>query len=204
MNGYYAQPNTVRSTRTALRDIVRIIKHWPAASKDAAERMIAAYGPPNEGMESQLAWHNREPWKLTIIFRDGVWHNFPQPHLDILRQTVNYRVPKEKVNDVCAFDGSIVIDRTRGEMSVCSESERMNILAINLAHNIIKGTLSVEEARRKFTEAVVAMRLNWPVPDAEKLEFSTIRDYEFQHSTADPDTATIGGSLVKGIKRLFR
>ncbi len=203
MNGAsYLNPSPRHAEPPA--DATLLIHSWPHESKHVAEATIAAHGPPHEATASQLMWFDNEPWKLTVVRRDGAWHNFPQSHLDILCQTVNYQVPIDKVDDICAFDGSIMVDRTRGELSVCSESERMNILAINIAHAIAQGKMTVKDARRQFTEASMALRLNWPVPDAEQLQFSTVRDYELQPSTADPDQQTMGGSLFKQLNRMFK
>lgn len=182
----------------------RLITRWPAEVKNLAQEMMNRYGLPNEATEQQLTWYDQEPWKIISLWREGAWHNFPQPHVDILQQTINYRVPPEKIQELSAFDGSIVVNRTKGELSVTSDSEPMNILAINLAHQLAQSKVSVVEARRRFTEAAMAMRLHWPVPDAEALHFVTIRDYESQRTTADPDTATVASSLFKKIGRLFR
>jgi hypothetical protein len=57
-------------------------------------------------------------------------------HPDYLEQTINYKVPLDLVDDVIKFDGSIIIDRTKGEVCARYDKEPMNFLALNLMHDI--------------------------------------------------------------------
>ncbi len=52
------------------------------------------------------------------------------------------------------FDGSVVVERTRGELAARCADERANNLALNLAHEIIIARKSCEEARRFHAETV--------------------------------------------------
>ena len=100
-----------------------------------------------------MIWHHNGPWKRTVLLNQGVPHHFPKPHIDILQQTVEYRIPPAKVNELVEFDGSLVVDRTRGELSARCDSEESNLLAINLAHEIISGKRDVKSARLLCAEA---------------------------------------------------
>jgi hypothetical protein len=64
-------------------------------------------------------------------------------------------VPPEKVDELVQFDGSLLIDRTRGELSARCDSEEANILALNLAHEIIAGARDVKSARLQCAEAIL-------------------------------------------------
>jgi len=135
-----------------------------------------------------LIWHAVRPWKRIVVYRDGTPHNFPRPHLDLLEQTVDYRVPLNKHDELAAFDGSILIDRTRGEISVRCNSEEINKLVLNLAHDIVMNRRSVAEARNIYAKTVRAIRMNWPAPYAKALQFETGMGLLDRESfTSDPD-----------------
>ena len=72
-------------------------------------------------------------------------HNFPKPHTDLLEQFVDYRVPVARVSDVTAYDGSVVVERTKGEVSARCDMEEMNYLALNLMHDVATGARVVDD-----------------------------------------------------------
>ena len=79
--------------------------------------------------------------------RDPVDHNFPTPHPDLLEQFINYKVPVEKFDDMAAYDGSVILERTKGEMSARCDLKRANFLAINLTNDVATGKRNTEQAR---------------------------------------------------------
>lgn len=127
--------------------IQEIINDWNAMSKKAANLTIEQYGSPNEATQSRLIWYNNGPWKRTIVYRDEIPHDFPQPHTDVIENYINYTVPPEMFSELARFDGSVIVERTRGEVSSRCDMEAANILALNLMNDIVTGRLSVEEAR---------------------------------------------------------
>ena len=78
-----------------------------------------------------LIWHNNGPWKRTIAYRTPVQDNFAMPHPDLLEQVINYRVPASRVDDRAQYDGSVIAERTKGEVSARCDKEAGNFLAIN-------------------------------------------------------------------------
>lgn len=154
-----------------LEDAKKIIEEWPATSKMAAENTINFYGPPNEATPSRLIWDNNGPWKRTIAFRDEVPHDFPEPHTDVLEQFIDYHVPSDKVGLVAQLEGSIVIDRTKGEVSVHCDNEGANTLSLNMMHEIVTGKRTPEEARAFIAKEIVEYVLGRPAPYAEKFQF---------------------------------
>ncbi len=56
------------------------IKNWPVHSREAARRVIAQYGEPDEVGEGQLIWHKRGPWRQIVASKAMFQHNFPAPH----------------------------------------------------------------------------------------------------------------------------
>jgi hypothetical protein len=154
--------------------------------------MIAKYGSPNEATESQLFWYGNDPWKRTVLSRDVVAHNWPAPHSDFLTQVIDYRVPPEMTHLIAMFDGSILVDRTRGEVAARCDSEAANVLGINMVHEIVKGKRTVEQARQISTENTVAYNLGRSAPYAERLLF------EVPHGgTEDLDHSMIAGAALR-------
>jgi hypothetical protein len=140
------------------------IKDWPASSRFAAESMMEKYGLPESVSHTTIVWEDTGYFKRSIVYRDGVTHNFPTPHEDVLQQFVGYRVPDDKVKDLWKFDGSIIVDRTRGEISSRCNREEMNTLALNLADGIIQNKMSVLRARDLYEQAALAYMNGQRVP----------------------------------------
>lgn len=64
-----------------------------------------------------------------------------------VQQFIDYRVPIHKFDDLAAYHGSVIAERTSGEISARCDKEEMNLLALNLANDVVKGTKSVEQGR---------------------------------------------------------
>jgi hypothetical protein len=171
----------------------KIIDGWPAAQKEVAEQMLAKYGPPNEATPTRLFWYRNGPWKRTEVTSDVV-HNWPAPHSDFLTQTIDYRVPPHLISAVAEFDGSIVVDRTRGEVSARCDSEAANVLGLNMVHEIVTGKRDPKDARHTSEQNTVAYNLGRDAPYAERLLF------EVPHGgTEDLDESAIGGAIAQQI-----
>jgi hypothetical protein len=132
----------------------RLVEDWPDAARRSAGHMLDSYGAPDSIADDRLVWRNNGQWHETVVLRDPVPHNFPFPHDDVLAQTIFYDVPLERYEDLARFDGSLLLDRTRGAITARCDMEAANFLALNLAHEIISGRRSVEEARRIHAEAM--------------------------------------------------
>ena len=148
-----------------------IIKSWPKTAQMAAENTMKFYGPPNEATPTQLIWYENGPWKRTIAFRDEVPHDFPEPHTDVLQQFIDYQVPAEKMGELAQLEGSLVIDRTKGEVSVHCDNEGANILSLNMMHEIVTGKRTPQEAREFIAKEIVEYLMDRPAPYAENFQF---------------------------------
>jgi hypothetical protein len=160
----------------------KIIKAWPERPREVAGLMVAEYGEPDEASESRLIWRGNGIWKETIVHRDEVVHDYPKPHTDVLEQVIDYKVPVDMVDDLLEFDGSLTVRRTAGTLSAHCDDEALNILALNLAHEIIGGDKKVEAARKAFAHGVVDLMKKQPPEASEKLQFEVSVT-----GTADPD-----------------
>jgi hypothetical protein len=124
-----------------------IIADWPAAPKAVGEKLIDHYGPPNEATPTKLFWYRNGPWARTELSADEVVHNFPTPHTDFLTQYVDYPVNTQRASELVRFDGSVIVDRTAGQIGSRCDHEPFNMLTLNLAVEIMDGRRTVEEAR---------------------------------------------------------
>ncbi|MBW3569354.1 hypothetical protein KY385_04455 [Candidatus Parcubacteria bacterium] len=152
-------------------NVNQIINDWPEESKEAAELVINKYGQPDEASESYLTWHNPGPWKRMVAYKDFDRHEFPAPHIDAVESFLEYGVPTDKFSDLAKFDGSVVANRTKGEISARCHDEEANFLALNLAKDIIDDEKTVEEARDYYAREFLASRQGGPTPYMEGLRF---------------------------------
>jgi hypothetical protein len=160
-----------------------MISAWPAESKQAAEAIMAKYGMPTEHTSSMLVWEKTGPWKKTVVMKDAIDHQFPIAHKDVLKQVVDYKVPADKADELAQFDGSVIIDRTKGEVAVRCDKEENNFIAMNLVDEIVKGKKTVKQARDMMAKAVTGTSLagnEGMFKDGLKFQLAT-------SSTADAD-----------------
>jgi len=172
--------------------VYAIIERWPSAQRNIAHQMISKYGFPNEATSTKLYWYGNSPWKRTELSSDVVVHNWPTVHSDFLTQVIDYRVPPEMFSLIAAFDGSILLDRTKGEVAARCDSEAANVLGMNMVHEIVTGKRTVEDARKTAAENTVAYNLGRSAPYAERLLFDVP-----DGGTEDLDHSMISGSILR-------
>ncbi len=180
-----------RDEAVPLEQAQAIISDWREAPQRAAEKLLDHYGPPNEATPTKLLWYRTGPWSRIELTADEVVHNFPTAHTDYLTQYVDYRVPSEKASELLAFDGSVLLDRTAGQIGARCDHEAYNTLTLNLAVEIIEGTHTVEDARRVYAETAAAFSMGRPAPLAEALQFEPAGA-----GAADPDEGVIAGAMA--------
>jgi hypothetical protein len=197
------------------RQSSEFIKSWPAKPQEAAQLMIKKYGRPDEATPSMLIWYHQgshgkmsgsdrssrsdtarsqnmrngagsSPWKYTIVYREEVQHNFPKPHTDFLEQAIDYRVPPDKFDELAQYDGSVIAERTKGELAARCDKEELNFLALNLANDVCTGKLSPDEARKQYAEIAAAFMKKEPRPYTQGLRFDAKGT---NGGAADPDKA---------------
>lgn len=162
-----------------------IIRDWPSESQEAADLVIKAYGEPDEATESELIWREPGPWKRIVATRAFYRHDFPAPHIDAIESVIDYRVPPEKVSELARFDGSVIVERTAGEVSARCHDEQANFLALNLMHDIVTGAKTAEQAREHYAQEFADYRRKKPTPYMEGLKFRPEGD------AADPDVRVL-------------
>jgi hypothetical protein len=183
------QVQTENKDKEAFEKAASLTAGWPESSNLAAKDMIAKHGSPMEATSDMLIWRNVAPFKRIVVHKTVYSHKFPLLHQNSLEHVVDYRAPQEKIDDVWRYNGSIVLNRTKGEMSSFSDSEEMNILALNLAHDVMKGRYSSESARVMYGK--------------ETLNFLNGKNSAYTQALSfgnQVDTADIGESVVNKIR----
>jgi hypothetical protein len=145
---------------------------WPVELQVLAAHLVTRYGEPQELTSRSLTWYDKGPWKRTVLYREGDLHRFPLSHRDVLWQTINYKVPLDKVVALMSYDGSILIDRTRGELTVHCDNEEDNTLTFNIANDIVTGQDTVEQAMAYHAQVIEGMRIHDPETYPQKLRFA--------------------------------
>jgi hypothetical protein len=158
--------------------------------------LIEEYGEPEEAAESLLIWRDTDDgWKRTELTNEPTPHNFPSKHNDYLEQFIDYRVPPEMFSQLARYDGSVVVDRTRGEISARCGGTSMNFVAINLANDIVTGQRSVEEAREEYGRLYSAYKNDEHPPYTKAFQFHLPTG-----ETADPDEAILSDEKAAAAK----
>jgi hypothetical protein len=102
-----------------------------------------------------------------------------------MQQWIDYNVPAEKFDDLAMYDGSVVCNRTNGEISARCDKEGANFLAINLANDIIKGNKDVKTARDFYATSIKEFINGGKPAYMQKLQFDVANG-----NTADADKAS--------------
>ena len=158
-----------------------LIAAWPEESREAAQLVIDTYGEPHEATPSYLVWHGVGPWKRMVASKEFYAHEFPAPHFDSVESVLDYRVPPEYASALAEFDGSVVVERTAGEISARCHDEQANNLALNLANDIVTDAMTVEEAREYYAKEFLDHRRKQATPYMDALRFRP------GGATRDPD-----------------
>ena len=115
---------------------------------------------------------------------------------------IDYRVPPELAHLILQFDGSILVDRTWGNVAGWCDAEAANVLGLHMVHALVTGKPSVE-ARPRGAEhrgylgrdAPYAERLLFEVPQGgtEDLAGSKRAGAVLPQLAGSPKDAVTGG-----------
>jgi hypothetical protein len=168
-----------------------VLATWPEEAREAAQLVVDRYGEPHEATDSELVWHRVGDWKRIVAQRTFWSHAFPAPHTDSVESFIDYRVPVERFTELGRYDGSVMVERTTGEVSARCHDEEANKLALNLMHDIVMGRKSADEARDYYAKEFLDARRKRPTPYMEKLRFEPASS-----SAADPDARVLSDQQV--------
>jgi hypothetical protein len=94
----------------------------------AVKEQTDLYGKPDEVTPTMVVWHNKGPWKKTVISKMESKHDFPKAHMDCMEQCINYKVPLDKYDELAHFDGSVTVDRTQGTLAAVATKKKIIFL----------------------------------------------------------------------------
>ena len=109
----------------------------------------------------------------------------------MIENFIDYQVPPDLFSELARCDGSVIVERTKGEVSARCDMEAAHILALNLMHQIVTGRLTAEKAREVYSGQTAAYVMNRPAPYAEKLQFQLP-----EGNTRDTDQVTIVDNML--------
>jgi hypothetical protein len=146
------------SRRADANEVNSILAGWMSEPRMTAKKMIDKYGVPNEATDTHLTWWHNGPWKWTKIENVAIPHDFPMPHHDMMQQAINWRVSPAMFDALAKYDGSVIVERTRGEVSARCDKEEANFLALNLAYDIVRNRRNVAQARDFYATTIKQMK----------------------------------------------
>jgi len=190
-----AQDNMMAGMKMTPEQMQTMMSAWPQASKDAAKYMVGKYGAPASMTAEMAMWGKTGPWKRTVVYAKEYAHEFPMHHTDVMQQWIDFKAPPKSYSMLAAYDGSVVFERTSGEMSARCDSEAANFLALNLADEIVRGKRTVNDARRMYGEQIMAFKAGKAAPYTERLMMSMMTN------TNDPDRAGAAPSVMLRSRR---
>jgi hypothetical protein len=168
----------------------QVISSWPQESQKAAQETMQKYGPPNGFTPTELIWENNGPWKKTVVSAEPWDHHFPMEHKDVLTNVIKYKVPVDQFDELARFDGSVIAYRTPGELAARCDKEEMNFLALNLAHEVVTGKRTVEDARQFLAQTAKEFK------EGKSSTYTQGLMFEIETNTGDPDKATPSGGMT--------
>ena len=135
--------DAVRTRGDAVRPLESEVANWPEVSRQAALLIAARYGPPDAVSSAVLTWNDKRPWKSILVYRDDGASS------EVLQQSVRCAITAEQRRALSAFGHGLFYDPLNQELSATSDSEEKNILALNLAGEIVRGR-GIEQASRAY------------------------------------------------------
>lgn len=144
--GFQSQPDAKQGIDKARANVAA----WPEDARLLARKMIDEIGAPDEVMPRHMTWSGRKPFNTITVYSDKV----SSGQAGLLLETVSYRVPVGKWRALNAFGHGVTYDVVFNELVACSDAPETNLLALNLADEVIQGRRSPDEARAVFDKTL--------------------------------------------------
>lgn len=141
-----ARPEEGWSRRLTELTALEAITGWPTLAQRTALLMMERYGRPDAVAEDALVWRGNGPWLKTTVHSRALTRRSYRRDVDFLENTVRYDVPRRLREDLARFDPGLSWNAARGELSSRAESEELNMLALNLADEIVTGVRGLDDA----------------------------------------------------------
>jgi hypothetical protein len=172
-----AAPNETAPSGTATsangqKDAQSVIALWPDKTKTAAQALVDKYGTPDVVTDKMVGWNERDQWMMVGVYRDAVSVKEPTAHDAFIVNKISYKVPENKVGSLARFDHALVVDQIRGTLAVQGDSEQHNVLALNLANEIVTGKRDVASARSFMKKTLMESMAGKSSPYVDSLKFT--------------------------------
>ncbi|MFI5350123.1 MAG: hypothetical protein ACHQ2Z_11300 [Elusimicrobiota bacterium] len=151
----------------AISDAQSLIAAWPEHSRVLAEEIVQEYGTPDVVEPAQLSWTGRRPWISMVVYRAASASGRPSD----LQQSVSYDVPVGRWRALGAFDRGVEYDPVARELIARGGDESANILALNLADEVIRGRRTAAEAAEFYDKTLSLSLSGKNSPYMRKLRF---------------------------------
>jgi hypothetical protein len=132
--------------------------------------MVEKYGPPDRLETFSLVWVNRGPWQKIVVWdemgffeRDGTSVN--------IEETIAYPMSEEKREAIRSFSLGLRIRADGQQLTARSMDESHNFLMLNLADDIVQGTLTAAGARVVYFQTLELAAAGKSSPSMQRLLF---------------------------------
>lgn len=160
-----------------------VIASWPELTRAGAADLIAKYGPPDSVSDDMLAWNNKDNWRVVAVYRDAVRDDDEAETPRFIVNELSYTIPDDKTAaELIRFDRGLVIDQVRGTLAAQGESEKSNMLVLNLADEIATGKRTLTAAQTFFKKTQKAI--------AAGKKFTYLDQIRFAREKTDPSSRT--------------
>lgn len=141
------------------------LRTWHDGPRRAAELLIERYGPPDEIGPGLAAWRDRWPWT-----RVAVHGTSPDSFLE---HAVDYQASAPGAEAIAVFGHGVSYDAAAGRLSARSNSEALNILALNLADEVAYRKRDPLSARDFFVSTARLAAAGRSSTYLERLQFAS-------------------------------
>ena len=142
-----------------------VLKKW--RFEDArlyAEKMIKAFGQPDEVAETTLSWNSIEPpFDRVWIVDESIPHDFPAPHRDYVYSSMKMKIPNDMLETLGHASGSIIYDGLKMEVTARCGSLYANAATLGFVKDLVDGVIKVnkEQAKKEYAARIKSK----PLPD---------------------------------------
>lgn len=133
-----------------------VIAGWPAQPRALASVFLERLGRPDRATPSRMVWADRQPWSEVVVFRDPMTSARPA-HL--LEAVAYGAVSRARRREFAALGLGTAYDPDTGELSARTNGEATNLLALNLADEVLRGRRSAADARL-FYDSTLGLALS--------------------------------------------
>ncbi|MCX5796813.1 MAG: hypothetical protein NTY77_15065 [Elusimicrobia bacterium] len=124
-----------------------VTTRWYTYSEVMALQLIEEYGAPDRIEPDRLTWDHRGPWDKIAVWNAEDYYYSGTMGPDNLEQTLAYEVPADKRKALAAFSAKLKVSKDGKEITVRGNDEALNLLALNLAHELVRGVRDPDDAR---------------------------------------------------------